>query len=351
LVLPCSGIPPESVPELPQHRIYSLHQKILADLQKTWFQPLPSKHQVQRFGEYEDELDSILDTIDSSWLVQDTLLNHFLPLWLSRVDNPVLFLYFSEPLECAHALQQKWRFPISFGLALWESYMLAAANNLIGQQCIPVSRSKLRRSPKKVMKAALKKAGEINQANGIRVTENDECWSALSTGLEVDLSLYSGFLQKSQKDIFKHLENGEIEKLEGRALAPQSTDILDYYGQLRAGFELLRTKQNQFEERTDQEDSEQTAEISSTYEPPETGIIPDAGSMLREVIVHIKGIEPIEFIVEADSPVLQMLRHSLQSSGQAPDEMVYLDYEDKATSALYFMKSSLLGIETTPLLH
>ncbi len=348
VVIPNSGIQAESVPGSPQHRIYTLHQTILANQQKAWFQPLSSKHKVSDFGEYEDELDSILDTMGADWLVQDALLNHFLPLWLSRADNPVLFLYFSEPLECAYTLQQKWRFPMSFGLALWESYMLSAVNSLIGLPCISVSSSELRQSPQKVMNSVFKQIRNINQEDGIPVTGDGSNWPTLSTKPPVDLSSYSEFLQDSQKEIFTHLENGEIKRLEGRAPDPQSADILDYYGQLRAGFEMLKKKQNHCKGRADLNYS---AANPSVTEPVETGSTPVAAYSLCDVTVHIRGMKPVEFIVEADSPVLQMLWHSLQLTSQMPDEMVYLDYEDKATSALYFMRSSLLGIETTPSPH
>jgi len=350
-ILPSSGIAPDYLSGSPQSRIYSLHQKILVNQQKTWFQPLSSKRKVLDFGEYEDELDSILEAMGSGWLIQDGLLNHFLPLWLSRAANPVLFLYYSDPLECALTLQKKWRFPISFGLALWENYILSAANNLIGHPWIPVSINKLRQSPQAVIKSVLKQIRDISQEDNIPVTDNEASWSSLLTKPQADLGLYSEFLQDSQKDIFSCLENGEIKQLEGRVPSLQSTDILDYYGQLRAGFEMLKTKHSQFAEHTDPKNSEHTVEKCSTSEPPETGAIPETSSTLREVTVHIRGMEPLEFIVEADSPILQMLWHSLQSSGQTPDEMVYLDYKDNATSALYFMKSSLQGIESTPLLH
>jgi len=351
VVLPSSGIAPESNSGSPEHRIYALHQKILANSQKAWFQPLSSGQTTFDFEQYEGELDSILKSMDSDWLVQDALLNHFLPLWLARTNEPILFLHYSEPLECALTLQQKWRFPISFGLALWENYMLAAANNLIDRPWIPVSSNKLRKSPQTVIKSVLKQIRNINQENNIPVTDNESSWSSLLTKAQVDLSLYSEFLQDSQKDIFSCLENGEIKQLEGKAPSPQSADILDYYGQLRAGFELLKTKKNQFKKSAGQEDRDQPVKKTSTSELPKTGTIPNACSTLREVTVHIKGMKSLEFIVEADSPILQMLWHSLQSSGQTPDELLYLDYEDKTTSALYFMKSSLQGIETTPSSH
>ena len=75
----------------------------------------------------------------------------------------------------------------------------------------------------------------------------------------------------------------------------------------------------------------------------------EPGNSLCETTVYVKGIDPVKFTVDAESPLLQMLMHALQTSGQAPDRMIYLDYEDNGTSRLYIMKSSLLGIETTPL--
>lgn len=70
---------------------------------------------------------------------------------------------------------------------------------------------------------------------------------------------------------------------------------------------------------------------------------------LCEVTVHIRGIDPVKFVADAESPLLQLLMHTLQTSGQAADKMIYLDYEDNGASRLYMMKSSLLGIETAPL--
>jgi hypothetical protein len=349
LVLPLTGLRPETTPGSPQQRIFALHQSVLADQQKYWFQRFSSNGQTPDFANYEVELDSILDSMGSDWLLQDPLLVHLLPLWLSRVNNPVLFLYYTEPLECALALQQKWRFPIAFGLALWESYMLTAANNLGDHPCIPVSCTKLRQSPQAAMDFIHKQIRGIYPKDSSLDTEKCISWPPLASSLKTDLPAYSDFLQDSQKGIFKLLENGEIKQLEDKNLAPQSADILDYYGQLRAGFEMLKQKHDDLVERPNLDLCDDTAENTSASRHPKPGPKAETASTLRSVTVHIEGMEAIEFVVESNSSILKMLEHSLQTTGQTPDELVYLDYENEGTSALYFMKSRLLGIETTPL--
>lgn len=328
-----------------QSSLFNLHQSILEDHQKTWFQPLSYKHQHPDLRIYRDRLAPIIDSMGASWVVQDSLLCQLLSLWRPLVDDAVVFLYYSDPLECAATLQNRWRFPISFGLALWEHYLVSALNQLDGLSCIPVSHSRLRESPVASLRFLGEQIEQIDPRHTDSITENIARWESLVLPSRPELNDHAEFLQEEQRELYTRLEQGKIDGLQGITLSPQSADSLEYYGQLRAGYDTLRAERSILRESRPAHPQENTTEMT---EPPEQDSPEEMSETLLAVRVHISGLPAIEFLAEADSPVLSMLAGAMQASDTPPEELVYLDYTDDASGALYFRRSSLLGFEIEP---
>ncbi len=324
-------------------KIRHLHQKILSDHQKAWYQRITPRDDLPENKDYSAELIPILQRLNSrsTSLIHDPLLNFFLPLWKSCAKDLVILFYYSEPVECALALQKQWRFPINFGLALWENYIIAACRNLANQGCIPVSTSKLRVSPK-------------SHLASICCSLNRETAGQIQIGIDqqkkllpvfADQSCESGqkqeFLRKSQEDIYIALEIGNFADIGERSLSSQSVDILDHYGQLRAGFEWEKA-QNDMKNKHPTNAAVHSKPVSSTttLSVPES-LVDD--SSLGTATVYIQGMEPLQFLAEPDSPVIENLGRCLL---QDHNELVFLNYEGEGKETLYFMSADLLAIES-----
>lgn len=332
VVCPKLDYPPSCLNSTPESLVYQLHYQILQDHQKRWFQAVTHKTAWFDNTEYQNKLNAIIDPLgEQSWLIHDPLIAQFLPLWTAAVDNPLLVFYYSEPLECAAALQHKWRFPMVFGLALWESFVLSACKNINQQSVILVSSYQLRNNAKQHLKSV---CNEMGMADSIDV-------SAFS---QTQAMPVAGEVSQAQKQLFSLLENNQTAAIAELDISDQSKDILDYYGQLRSGYEKITMERDQLKTQIallkPQDQVEQSTEQEASLQEPSL----DEG--LYKVRVHIEGMEVLEFYSEPSSPVLDMLQGHLASN--AEQQLVYLNYGADDDDTIYFMSSDLLAIETKP---
>jgi hypothetical protein len=356
--------PIEGYPSNPiETQIAALHQKILQDQQKRWYQNISISAESLENHPYPEILKPILEQIEQKdCLLHDPLLVHLLQLWLTNIESPSIILYYSDPMECAHALQKAWRFPLAFGLALWEHYVLTACRNLKNYNCILISSNKLRSSAKNHLEPIL---------NDLGIAQPDD-WSVFSQTELSNHSEQAAALQQNQKHIFTALEENDLSSLYDLTVSDESHDILEYYGQLRSGFETVKAERDKLRselglgqnkikiravEPTVTEGSLDNAEGSldnaeGSFDNAEgsfgnaEGSFGNAEGSLCKVRVHIEGMEMLEFYADPSSPVLDMLRNHLVSTEQ--DELIYLHYGDNENDTLYFMSSNLLGMETEP---
>jgi hypothetical protein len=317
-----------------ESQITALHQKILQDQQRSWYQNICIPDDSFKNHEYQETIKPLLERLEQKdWLLHDPLLVHCLPMWLPKIESPSIIFYYSAPMECAHALQQSWRFPLAFGLALWEHYVLTACKNVKNDDCILVSSSKLRQSPKKHLQPILSKLG-IAQAKD---------WSVFSTTESPKLSEHAGALQQNQQQIFEVLESGDLSSLYDRSLSDESLDILNYYGQLRSGFETVKAERDALRSKL----SVGQNKIKPTaIEPTTAESFDHTEDSLCKVRVYVEGMDMLEFYADPSSPVLDMLQSHLVNIEQ--DELIYLNYGDNENDTLYFMSSDLLAMETEP---
>lgn len=313
-------------------KIHDLNEKILRDHQKQWFQTLSINGDDLVRPKYKSELASIIGQMDEKrWVVCDSQLVHFLPLWLSSASKTKTVFHYSEPLECALTLQQKWRFPIAFGLALWEQSVLAAGRNLAAHEYTLISSKRLRSANSKYLKTLVKEFGEL---------DSEVLTKSSSEGVsDLDFELSSAI-----KTCFDLLEKRKLTDLADRSLSAQSKDILDYYGQIRAGHEQLKVERDQLivdlaqaTAKIDSDSDDQNADEKKVT------VVDEA---LSRVKVHLEGMDTLEFYADPESPILDMLRTNLLSTDQ--DQLMFLNYGEDDNDTLYFMSSDLLAIEIEP---
>jgi len=349
-----------------ESKIIDLHNKILSDTQRTWYQPLPSHFKVTDHGHYKNQLSDITNSLNDKKhaLVHDPLLCRFLPLWNALESDSVNILHYSEPLECAIKLQQKWRFPLSVGLALWESYVLDAVQHLTSSNSVLLSSKKIRNSGKRHLTSF---CNNLEKISGGKLKLTDVL-SLEPTDLVAELpAAYESLLEHvntDQHEIFADLEKGKLGALKKRSLSKRSADTLEYYGQMRAGFAIMKCQHVEQKTTSDQAQQliaqlkeqleSQQQELLASSGLAETETTPNINSQssnnahqnLITVKLSLRGMPPVEFLSEPDSPLIDMLHKHLVSNSSLHDEMIYLNSVGADNEAMYFMASSLLSIET-----
>jgi hypothetical protein len=342
--IPIPNLPSSSI----SYKLRELHNRLLKEQQKTWYQLVSTPHELLQKNDIVEQLSDIVSKFGGSpsFMINDPLLCFFLPLWKSLDQPLVVAFHYSDPLECAIDLQKKWRFPLSFGLALWESYILAACKNIDGRPHVLMSANKLRKSAATHLRAVSKEFGVLGETGLSKsILQSLEGLSEAPTLSEYSAK-QSEWLQSPQFEIFKLLEKGSLKSLAQRDISYQSADILEKYGQLRAGFELTQKALEDTQAklaRAEQKQSLSEVSDSKAEVRPEAEARLDHGQRSR-VTIHLRDIPSLEFHCEADAPILNLLRDHLVNNTH--NEMIYLNCgETQADEAIYFMSADLISIE------
>ncbi len=328
-------------------RIATLHQDIMEDHQKTWYQVCNQGFHLQGNPRYESAVREVLEALTPirNPVIADPLLCFLAPAWKASLDHPVIILHYSHPMECAHSLQKKWRFPLQFGLALWEYYVVCALAQMQGERPLLFSLNGFRKSPADYM---------ASFADGYRALRESETHMDPELDAQYSESIAppeqhpdeEEFLGKSQRNLFEALESGDLDNVRNVGLSAQASDLLFHYGNLRSGFDAYRRAGAT--PRTREESA--TPEIESSSRPSDpVDFGPDDGDRLIEVRVHIDGLPPQEFLSGPDNPVLQVLSDALQNQSTKPDDVIYLQSAESESGAIYFSAGDLLAVETQPL--
>jgi len=305
--------------------IHRFHNTLLQGHQKQWYQPLTGAEKTFEAENHSNQLNSILASLgQSNWLVHDPLLAYFLPYWFTLEQQPKLIFAYSDPMYCALTLQKTWRFPIAFGLALWENYVLSAAMNLHQHNPTLISLSKLKTADKSYLQSI---TGSLSP-----LTIDD-----LPTSFETSDHSDHFALPESFRVIYDLLENDDLGKLASTSLSSESRDILEFYGQLRAGYQHVQTERDHLRRQLlkSAQNNDTTTELVQQHTADDQQLV--------VVKVHIEGMDVVEFYADPNSPVLEMLRTNLVDSTQ--DQLLYLSYGEEEHDTLYFMSSSLLAME------
>jgi hypothetical protein len=99
--------------------------------------------------EFREKARQIILRLDAHrpWFLKDPRLCLLAPLWLELLEAPVCLFVHRAPLEVARSLETRDGFPLSFGLALWERYNVAALNATRGRRRVQVNHADLMADP------------------------------------------------------------------------------------------------------------------------------------------------------------------------------------------------------------
>src|SRR6185503_12630699 len=136
---------------------WALDEEVLAHLGASWWQvadlhlealaPAERERFVARARSIAGELDA-----RRPWVLKEPRMCVLLPLWREALEAPTFALVHRDPLEIARSLQARDGFPVPIGLALWETYALAALRHSRGAARVAVSYRRLLREPARVAK-------------------------------------------------------------------------------------------------------------------------------------------------------------------------------------------------------
>ena len=327
--------------------VSQLHAKILTDHQKTWYQLNQAGFDLIEDASYREAATDILESltrIDQAALV-DPLLCFFSPIWESRSQPPVYLFYFSDPAETAVRLQALWRFPIEFGLALWEYYVVSAFRHIEKKKVLLFSSSKFRESPNDYMEHItqryLRLSGETSSVlfnlGPISKSEWDD---------SANTDVLQDYLSGTHTWLYEELESERVESILGASLSTRTSDILFHYGNLRAGYEKIKNELHSIKHGIVLEKS-QPPEIVPPKKLENKFLHSQPQVQKIKLTVRLKHMEPVEFIIDSNNPIIDTLIAALSCPPENSAGIVHLDCYDSHASAFYFSISDLIGLDTS----
>ena len=81
------------------------------------------------------------------WFIKDPRLCLTFPLWRRLLEMPICIVVHRNPIEIAKSLEKRNGYPLKYGLALWEKYLLRAVESSQGLRRLHVSYHALLRDP------------------------------------------------------------------------------------------------------------------------------------------------------------------------------------------------------------
>lgn len=329
-----------------------LNLEALDALQSTWFHvdnlplggdrpelPYPLRKKIEACAADANRLDH--------WLCEDPAMCVLLPYWQEPLGNSLCLIHVEHPLDVALRLRDDWRFPLAFGVALWEYYMRAALISTDGLQRIIVSPRIFAGSGEAALRALRRQLAPLSPST----CPNDAAIARIAAMIPSVVSDQdperAAFLHASQHAFYQALNAGAVDNIEPGRISAESRDILRFHGRLRAGFDLVRKDRDALRRQLaaeplpshlnaapDEADARETA-------PPDAANDTD----LVEATIHLRGMEPLHLSCAHDNPMLDQLIQALgrAQDPRARDEVIYLEMGE---TTLYLPVSQLLAVET-----
>jgi hypothetical protein len=116
------------------------------------------------------------------WFLKEPRCCILAPLWLELLEFPVVLLLYRSPIEVARSLETRNGFPLSFGLALWERYNIAALNATLGMQRLQVNHANLMADPVETVRNLHQQLGALG-VRGLSLPSNEEILAFLDSSL------------------------------------------------------------------------------------------------------------------------------------------------------------------------
>ncbi|MEM7561559.1 MAG: hypothetical protein AAF353_00775, partial [Pseudomonadota bacterium] len=129
-------------------RIQTLCHDILESYQASWFhvRNIPEVCEDSFFAlppNLGERLTTTLKELNdrSDWVLADPVFSLLLPHWELPRTGTLCVLHIPHPFDVATRLQKKWRFPLAFGVALWEHYIKLAIRHSDGYHRVAIQGS------------------------------------------------------------------------------------------------------------------------------------------------------------------------------------------------------------------
>jgi GT2 family glycosyltransferase/glycosyltransferase involved in cell wall biosynthesis len=173
------------------------------------------------------------------WVVKEPRFCLLFPMWRRHVEAPVCVLVHRSPVQVAHSLQHRNGFPLSFGVALWERYVLDALSGTVDLPRIIVSYEEIMAAPVRQMDQLRQELTDVG-ISGLRRLSKTEITSFLSSDLfrqRQPAELESGFLNRRQLELANAMSNGAVLDLEEvPTLSNEAKSILCLYEDLCSSY-------------------------------------------------------------------------------------------------------------------
>jgi len=335
----------------PEGRLASLNSEILGALQSTWYHvdnmplgeappalPQPLKQKIE---------DCARDpNLPARWLCDDPAMCVVLPYWQGALKETIYLLYVEHPVDVARRLRDTWQFPLAFGLSLWEYYMRAALQHTRDCEHVIVVRQNLPDDPEDALRKVAEKLAPFSE-RGVPghpgLANIAALFPAASRDPEPD---QLAVMNESQRAFYRSLCAAATDNTCLTPMSIESRDILQLYGRLRAGFDLVRQDRDALRRRLAVEplpaagDADRAAEASEATPP-----VPESDSGIVEITVYLRDMDPLALSCQRDNPVLDQLMHALARTGE-PGSAGEIFYLELGETTLYFPVSQLLAVET-----
>ena len=182
--------------------------------------------------EFREKARQIILRLDAHrpWFLKDPRLCLLAPLWLELLEAPVCLFVHRAPLEVARSLETRDGFPLSFGLALWERYNVAALNATRGRRRVQVNHADLMADPVRAVRQLQEKLQELG-VRGLRAPSDQEIRAF------IDPSLYRakekqtrGRLSQAQRKLRGAFQKGRVLLLKKAIhFSAESQEVLSHH--------------------------------------------------------------------------------------------------------------------------
>jgi glycosyltransferase involved in cell wall biosynthesis/SAM-dependent methyltransferase len=230
-----------------------LNEGILANLGCTWERV--SKFDLANISndlhkEFNNQAGNIIYNLDANrpWMLKDPRLCLTLPLWRELLEVPVCILVYRSPIQIAQSMQNRDKFAINFGLALWEFYTLHALKASQDLPRILVCYQDLITKP---VETTAKLYEQLQQFDitGIRHPSDKEIRAFIDTQLfraTAGEDLQHAYINHYQAELVQQFENAKILEIQDLApLSQGSFDVLQAHDALFFEREEQRVQQEQ----------------------------------------------------------------------------------------------------------
>ncbi len=333
-------------------RLALLNNETLSALQSTWYHVdnIPLGDDAPKLPRsLSDRIEACANDLNDapSWLCDDPAMSVLLPYWRGLLEKPLYLVYVEHPVRVGRRLGDAWRFPVSFGVSLWEYYVRAALLHTRDRDRVIVVGGSVENDSDNMLREVVEQLGSFSVKEhpaGTIIADAARRRSATPSDGEPE---QPAFLHESQSAFYRALCAGTIEDAGIGVLSAESTDILRMYGRLRAGFDLVRQDRDALRRQLANEPLPAGANAkcaaAGAPEGRASGVVEDTD--IVDITVFLRDMEPLELSCARDNPVLAQLLQGVARAGDPhfAGELFFLDMDD---TRIYFPLSQLLAVET-----